>query len=509
MAGYSAEKDRKVIPRWRTFNTTRFLGELNSHSPPQKHPQETTDFLVPKVTAWQENRSVAFASDLVGAGVALIRQEEVAEAARFLLNEDSGATVWTKELARTALKLPSDRESSRIGGATGQDKLKAQVKALRDLLRIEPYDPITWVDLSRTYACLGLREQAKRSMTIAAQLAPSNRFVVRSASRLWIHLDNPERAHDVVIDAERTRYDPWLLAAEIAIGSIANGSPKFVKDGRRMLAQGEFSSAHLSELASALATLELSSGNVKKSKRLFRQSLENPTENSVAQAAWALRQDSPTLLDDRQLGLSNTFEARSWISYQNCQWNDVVEQCKQWLFDQPFSSRPCAMGSYVAAVALEDFTTSKWFLEWGLGVNSTNVMLLNNLAFTHISLGDLEKARGLLLRTERMALSSQEQVVLRATGGLLEFRDGNLDRGRAMYSDALLRARQLPNSEGRKIFALASKYYAIEEHSLGTEDCQPMLTEALQAIKEVSDPMFRVLECRVSEMIAPKHLKVK
>ena len=154
--------------------------------------------------------------------------------------------------------------------------LYEQVRILRHLLRTEPRDPIAWVELSRTYAILGLREQAERSMAVALQLAMNNRFVLRSASRLWIYLDDPERAHDIIGRADRTCYDPWLLAAEIAIGSIDKKTPRFVKAARLMLSRGQFSPAHISELASAVATLELASGSIKKSKKLFGRSLEHP-----------------------------------------------------------------------------------------------------------------------------------------------------------------------------------------------------------------------------------------
>ena len=203
-------------------------------------------------------------------------------------------------------------------------------------------------------------------MTVALQLGGNNRFILRSAGRLWISQDDPERAHSVFTKSDRTRHDPWLLAAQIAIGSIARRQPRLVKDAQRMLTGSRFLPSQLSELASAVATLELDYGGVKKSKKLFRQSLEDPTENSIAQAAWASRHHKGIDFDHEFLNLPNTFEAKSWTFYQEGEWKRAIENCKLWLFDQPFSTRPSVHGSFLAAVALEDYDMSEYFAKQGL-----------------------------------------------------------------------------------------------------------------------------------------------
>ena len=214
MAGFSSDKNRKIIPRWRTFDKTLRLGELNSVVPPRAHLQLTSDFLAPKIMDWLQHQTVGHAADLVGAGLTLGREREVAKAARFLLQDDLNVSPWARELAERALRTPDNTEVSPSSKTLEKSTLHAQVRTLRHLLRNEPRDPITWVELSRAYAILGLGEQAERSMTVGLQLAMNNRFVLRSASRLWVHLKDPEKAHDIIVRAERTPYDPWLLAAE-------------------------------------------------------------------------------------------------------------------------------------------------------------------------------------------------------------------------------------------------------------------------------------------------------
>ena len=500
MAGFSTNEDRKVIPRWRTFDETLRLGELNSVASPRAHQQVTSDFLSSKIMAWREHRTVGHAADLVGAALTLGREKEAAEAARFLLQDDLNASPWARELSERALKTP-ENTAILSPKEVEEEILRRRVRTLRHLLRAEPKDPITWVELSLSYAMLGLGKQAAQSMTVALQLAMNNRFVLRSASRLWIYLEDPEKAHDLIVRSARTIHDPWLLAAEVAIGSVAGRKPRFIKAARRMVTDKRFSPIHISELASAVATLELDSGSVKKPRQLFDLSLKCPTENSIAQAAWASRQNSSIIrLNDKHLDLPNAFEARSCSFYHQSQWERSIKECRLWQFDQPFSNRPSIHGSYVAAIALEDYKTSEWFAKCGLMANPADFTLLNNLAFARINRGDMEGAKKALSRVGYSRLSDRERAVLQATQGLLKFRTGNVAGGRRLYSDARSKARKMQDQDGSRLLALASMFQAIEEISREVSNREPVLSEALRTLEQGTDPIFRVLERRLTKM---------
>ncbi len=498
MAGFSTDKDRKVIPRWRTFEATLHLKELGSVTPHRAHQEFTADYLEQKKWDWQEHQTVGHAADLIGTALTLGREIEVPEAARFLLQENFNVSPWARELATRVLRPPDTIDRVELSPeASDKQILDAKVRTFRNLLRTEPRDPVTWVELSHTYAILGQRVQAERSMNVASQLAKNNRFVLRSASRLWIHLGDSEKAHAIISRADRTPHDPWLLAAEIAIGSINYKTPKFVKHARGMLSKGQFPPSQTSELASAIATLELASGSIKKSKKLFAQSLEDPTENSIAQAAWASRQNSAIQLDDEYLRRPNTFEARAWSFYTQSRWEEVIRECKLWQADQSFSSRPCEHGSYVSAVALEDYATSERFAEQGLMANPSNFTLLNNLAFSSINRADIDKAEETLSRMKRLQLSEHDRIVLQATQGLLAFRTGDIAGGRQFYSEACLKAEKMRND---KLLALGSTFYAIEEMSQRGDHSKHLMSKALNVLKRTaSDPIFGVLERRLGK----------
>ena len=502
MAVFSIDDDRKVIPRWRTFQETIRSGELDSDisaDPEPKEIQDTGEYLTSKVADWQRNRTLGHAADLVGAGVVLGRPTEVADAAQFLLHGDASVSPWVRELAEHVLSSPDgiEAELEPSIGEVPVPSLRIHVQTFRRLLHAQPADPVTWTDLSRTYAVLGHERQAERSMNAALQLANNSRFVLRSASRFWVHRNDPERAHDVVARADRTRHDPWLLAAEIAVGSIKKRTPRYVSEARRMLAKGQFSANHISELAAAVATLELQSGKVKRSKQFFHQSLEQPTENSLAQAAWASRIHK-LHFDMFPPSVPNAFETNSWRNFQNSQWEPTIEQCKLWHFYQPFSRKPTIQGSYVAAIALEDYETSAWFARRGLIANPTDFTLINNLAFALINGGHVEQAKQSLAQAARLPLSDNDRVFLKATTGFLAYRTGNTVKGRELYLEARDQALKMKDN---RVVALASAFYAIEESALNNPSSDGIRSDALRALRRLpDDPILRLLESKLNSI---------
>jgi len=111
---------------------------------------------------------------------------------------------------------------------------------------------------------------------------------LRSAACYYTVTGDPERANALLNQSARTPIDPWLAAAEIATATAAFRDSKVAKRAWNSVVHGDFHPTHVSELASAVGTLELKHGNEKRSKKLFRTSLENPNENAVAQAQWVV-----------------------------------------------------------------------------------------------------------------------------------------------------------------------------------------------------------------------------
>jgi len=80
---------------------------------------------------------------------------------------------------------------------------KKRAKSLRLRSKEELHNPFVWVDLARAYENLGVREKAERMMRVALTLAPEDRFVLRSAARLYFHHDEFEQAHRVIMTEQK------------------------------------------------------------------------------------------------------------------------------------------------------------------------------------------------------------------------------------------------------------------------------------------------------------------
>ena len=114
-----------------------------------------------------------------------------------------------------------------------------------------------WVDLARLYTILGQTPSADRTIRVALELAPEDRFVLRSAARYVVHFDDPQAAQRLLNGARATRVDPWLIAAEISVAQVAKRRSVTASIGQRGLDHSQWAPRSTSELAGALGTLLL------------------------------------------------------------------------------------------------------------------------------------------------------------------------------------------------------------------------------------------------------------
>jgi tetratricopeptide (TPR) repeat protein len=470
MATVLEDKERNIIPRWRDFRTTVTLGELEPAGLPRVSPIKT-DFLRAKLADWKRHRSVSFAADAVGSALVLRRGEEAIDAAKFLLSENSTAPRLAKELAEqiVALRTGSTRLLNQELLDTSFPSIKKEsrrrIRQLRDCLRQEPRNPIVLADLAREYTILGLKNQSKHFMELAVKLGPENRFILRSAARLFVHQEDPEHAQHVLRTAEAIRHDPWLLAAEIAVSSAAHKSSNYVKRGLGILEDHNYSLFSTTELASAIATIEMVNASSKSARKLFRRALVDPTENSIAQAEWASRNLMVDFAVTPNQVPPRVYEANAWEYFQNGNWDDSLRSSIKWLYDQPFSVRPVLLGGFITSTILEDFEQSERILKFGLIANKDDYTVLNNLAFVLASANKVEEARTFFDRINKIELPEGWDITVTATEGLLRFREGFPEEGRRLYLTAIEKAR-LPRF--RHLSAKAAIYLAREELLAGS-----------------------------------------
>ena len=232
--------------------------------------------------------------------------------------------------------------------------------------------------------------------------------------------------------------DPWVQAAEISISDLLDESPHSASVGSRIVNKSEYSPLVLSELASALATLEISHGSRKKGLKLLRQSLIEPTPNALAQATWLRSKDSidfdPELT---QLGVSAVNEAAAYAAMRQEEWGMAVARLKDWQSEEPFSSFVAGEGSYYALGTLFDGELATSFCDVGLKANPSSKLLMNNRAVGLCMSGKHREASAQLHDLKNLMSNWQTDTVVCATNGLVFFAQGNVDEGRNWYIRAV------------------------------------------------------------------------
>ena len=233
----------------------------------------------------ENSPTIWHAADFLNSAFVIGNEEECKEVAEFILSHRDAAPAPLVRLAeRCARQVHKDNV------ARGEEQLSKLLHDVRVRLSDEPRNAIQWVELSRLYMLAGESARALKAMTVAAAAGPHSRFVVRCASRLFLHFHDAGRALSIIRNATGSKKDPWLLAAEIGVAS-ASHSPSFLaRIGKQRNDDETLTLFERTELSSALATLEMENGKSRHARQLFRRSMADPNENSAAQVEWANRQ---------------------------------------------------------------------------------------------------------------------------------------------------------------------------------------------------------------------------
>jgi tetratricopeptide (TPR) repeat protein len=480
MSQFINDEQRRMVPRWRNSRAATKLKEtqpLQAKQPPGNRHVEKVDESFEKLKqAWEEHRGMAYANDLVAAAIIHRKTDGVQDAAEYVLANERRTTRHAVRLAQRLLGGRSDEAQPTIFPLHNQAAL--HINQLRRNLRHHPDNPIGWTDLARQYIILGEHKKAERAMQVAIGLAPNHRFILRAASRLFHVLGDLDHALQLLRKSEVSQIDPWLIAAEIAISRVAGRTPRFTRRGKILLDSERYSPFHTSELAASLASLDFEHGSDRQARKKFQLALREPTENTIAQATWAHRHHLAINVAFEHLHKPSVNEARAWSHYEAQEWEPAIKSARDWLEDEPFSSRSAIFGGHVASVALEDNTTAIEFLETGLVSNPFEFSLLNNLAFCLATANRVDEAITRFKQIQHEKLNFENLITYTATSGLIEYRLGRSDIGRKLYSAALAKARTL---DDKQLLFNALCFFAREERRVHGS----LLSSLLKEIEEL------------------------
>lgn len=485
MSAGQEDQGRQIIPRWHDFRTASALGEAGALFAQSSPILFTRASYKEKEIAWLNSGGLLYAIDFVG--TALILQdydnESGQKAARFIQEKKSETSSLAVEISHLFL-LRSVEESPLMNNTHALERLEVHTKIayLKQKVREYPINAIAWTDLSLLYSTIGQLSRAERCMRIASELAPENRFVLRSGARFHTQFEQPDEALYYLRRSQLSRQDPWLVASEISISEAFGQKSRLLKYGIRMLQRSKFSPHDLAELAGTVGTLEFYNGATKKAKKLLRFSLTDPNENTVAQTVWI----SPKIGFHVGLGsldVLGLYEAHARMHFQNGRYRDALKLSWEWLHFQPFNADPGAHGSYVALVALRDEKEAIKIVEKARVSCPEDTVLINNHACALAVLNEPEKALEEFKQIDHRKLTGNERQAHKATGGLIMFRHGNSRQGQKLYKAA---TEGLEKGKDFYRASIAYAFWAREESLIGnTAESAALLEKAFSLAKSV------------------------
>lgn len=449
MKNFTDRIDRHVVPRWRE---SALVAQTREALPLRERPQ-TVDYTADVARATAEldkSPTPGVAADALS--VALLAGDRA-------LADRAKAVLATPDRADLPVRLQQLIADSARGDVADIGDIKCQstvsrqsIQRIRQILQQYPRNPMLYLDLARHQAILGQREKAGKSVKVALSLAPQHRHVLRAASKFYVAEEQPELAHRLLVRAEATQHDPWLMAAEIATAQEARRAPKFFKRGQALLERRAHKPIHLSELAAAVGTVELDDGKRKLARQSFEIALADPTENALAQVKWAEDRSNQVFSKNGNgaMTMLGAHEAAFIKAYYHQ--HDIVTAARHsqlWCQDEPFAAVPAIMHSYLLSI-LDDYNGIIDICDLGLRANPGNSCLLHNRLYAEISLGvpfegedDLVVPR--VLQYVRDLLSEAHQPGANvphifANVGLLLYRAGAHEQGRTAYAQAIKRA---------------------------------------------------------------------
>lgn len=491
-SGLGESSERNVVPRWRQSSSFASSPEADaSRSSGASRQIQSKEWSEAAFLQWTTSPTVGYLADAFSAAVVEQNQARIGPLAEAVQREGDRVSVPLQQIAATQLSAGRGEFDTDFTSIAALDRFADSIterfaSQLRKRCQKEPRNAFHWHDLSYALNLLGDSLGAESAMRAALQVSESHRLIVRSAARLFLHLGGRREALKVIERARSPSTDPWLLSAHLAISQGGDRASKFSSQARSLLEGRKSLGLQYSELGMAVATQEVMSGRSKKAKQLISSSSQSPTENALAQGVWLshqLRIPADTTRLDKTRGAA--FEAQSWSSFYAGEWVEATRATIGWLIDEPFSKRPAMQGSFIASTFLRDHVLGERIARFGLKMNPEDWGLKNNLAVALAEQDRLVEASTVFDAMSEPAISHENYPVHCATAGLLAYRIGDIESGRALYQRAM---DELSRTKNRTSQLVLTIYQSLEELRLAnTVEARKLLARLPASARSTQD----------------------
>ena len=462
MSVLHGKNNRRILPRWRVSGKASYSNDFLALKSTKKVQGNIKVQLQQAKLDFIKIPSIGSAAEALSYSLLAGETDAAVSAARFILENENDAPLTLFRLAQSV--IDGGNPFSVVGITPAE-----QVAQTRKLLRINPDNPMLWADMARHYSSLGHRTQASRSMLTALQLAPNHRWILRTAARFFVHQEEPIAAHKLLTNHPGTKNDPWLIAAELACAQVAERPARFWRQATQIIIWDKVHPRHMSELATAVAMMELESGDRKKARKYIKKGLIAPTENTLAQVYWA--QENKHLKDGSNLdalvkSATDAFEADYRFNLAKGDLIVALDAAKIWKADEPFAARPCLEIAYIASL-LDDYDLTieiaddvyrlDGFIDFTLEMNIIFAELSSGALDAHHDKKYIEKLHAKLMSAVEKNDSTSYHAL--ANLGLWHYRYGEKSDGQVLYNQAITRAQKANSNEGA---AMAATFAARE-----------------------------------------------
>lgn len=456
--------NRQLIPRW---HTSRKIYKFNFpdqfKSAKKSHFVEDFWFLE-AVEKWKENPSKQNALDVF---VRFIQEDErnhpiYHEVHRQLLDQYDELLPAAKNLVCPELKLIDNLD----GYSTDPQAVRLIIGKLRNIVKFNPRDSLTWMDLGFYYSVIGEMEKAKYCVNISQNLEPEHAFIARSYTRFLVHIGEPDKAVWYLKRRQQAKTNPLILSACTAIASAFDIEKPNIKNAISLIEHWSGHKAKISELAACIGTIEISNGASKKGKRLIQMALDNPSENVVSHVQWLhlkhniVFKNMPKPTDSIEGGVNSLYKLRKF------------EECRQKLLEmhqfQPYSAAPIVDAGYLSISALDDPAFVIQISDKRVPRSHMSFGELNNLIVAKLQTEDFSNIDVDLRILGRRCNTEDPRSVAtyRATAGMALLKSGFVEEGVKLYDDAI---RILQSHKMHHSLCLAKSFYSKQLESINPE----------------------------------------
>ncbi len=236
--------NRQIIPLFNTYKCASIKGEIQPQLISSSPKLISIEAHAQSENKWIESRDLFSAIDLIDSALIIndVSNQEVLSACKYVLANKGKTNPLIVEMANQILPIKGETESCIVNNHDVRcEEIYAKISNLKRLTIDYPTNAITWIDRAYYYCLLGMNEQGKKCFRIAINLGKENRFVLRSAARFFLHIDDPEYSLHLLRTAAVTKYDPWLMASEISISEAFEKKTAMYKKGKNAVENQDFS----------------------------------------------------------------------------------------------------------------------------------------------------------------------------------------------------------------------------------------------------------------------------